>query len=146
MKVILLQDVAKVGQRGSIVQVKSGFAQNFLFPRRLAETATKAKEAATVKLQKERAEAHAAQLEALQKALSSLKGSLKIAAKANEQGHLFEGINAGKVAEALSEVVGLDVPEDAVTLSQSIKEVGKHEVRVVIDEWKGAISVEVAAG
>ena len=89
MKVILVDNVKNVGKKNDVVDVKGGFALNFLLPRGLARHAT----SATIKdaeAQKDQLQAQAAaHSEALESALKSFKGTVEIAASANEKGHLF---------------------------------------------------------
>lgn len=145
MKVILLQDVAKVGQRGAVAEVKPGFAQNFLFPRGLAEVATPAKEQAALKFQEDRAQAAQENQEALQSALSGLKQAVTITEKANEQGHLFEGVHTDAIAKAVGTAVQLEVPASVFTLKNPIKELGTHDVVATVGEWSGKVKVEIVA-
>ena len=145
MKVILLQDVAKVGQRGTVAQVKSGFAQNFLIPRGLAEVATSAKEKAAEKLQERRAAELSANQEALKSALAKMERPVSIPAKANEKGHLFEGVNVERLAEAVSAAINLKASANIFTLENPLKEVGKHNVAAKVGEWKGSVAIEIIA-
>jgi large subunit ribosomal protein L9 len=128
MKVLLCQDVEKLGWLGDIVDVSVGYARNFLLPQRVAIEATesnvksladeKARRAQERKVQRERVEAAAAAVKDAQVIISS---------KANEQGHLFGSVTAAEIAEGLRSQ-GLEVHESIVQLGEHIKEVGTYDV------------------
>lgn len=144
MKIILLKDVAGVGQKHDVKDVTAGYAQNFLIVKGLAEVATPKKMASAEKLQKERAEELEKSQGLLKAALESLGSKpLVLKAKANEQGHLFEGVHEAKIAELLSEKVGTAVPANAISLKSPIKEIGVHTVRVKTPQWEGGVLLEV---
>ena len=92
MKVILLQDVKKLGKKGDVIEASDGYARNFLFPRKLAEEATAANmHVLNAKKENERKK-KLAELEAAQKLAAELKGKeVKIEAKGNN-GRLFGAI------------------------------------------------------
>jgi large subunit ribosomal protein L9 len=128
MKVLLCQDVEKLGWLGDIVEVKEGYARNYLMPQRLAVAATdanikaladeKAKRADQRKLERERVAAAAAAVNDAQ---------VIISAKANELGHLFGSVTGADIAANLREQ-GFDVHDDIVVLASHIKEVGTYDV------------------
>ena len=130
MEVILLEDMKGVGQKGATVNVKPGFARNYLLPRRLAiPTGTKAanlyqelarqKEAQTDKLV-DAAKAEAARIDGLQ---------INIAAQANDEDTLFGSITNADVADALK-VAGHDVERRRIEVPDHIKQLGSYDVSV----------------
>lgn len=130
MKVIFLQDVARIGRRGEIKEVSDGYALNFLIPRKLAREASdkvvaeiaKAKEAGKMK----EAEGN----ESLLLALSALEISpLILKHKANEKGHLFAAISIKEIIETL-ERRGIYINPEELEITGQIKETGKHELRI----------------
>jgi large subunit ribosomal protein L9 len=129
MKVILLQDVKNLGKKGDNKEVASGFARNFLFPKKLAELAT---DGAMQKSQLEKAKEAQAQEEALKKIqelADSLAGSeIAIKAKA-KKGKLFGAINKKKIIKEL-EKREIQVAEEAIKLKEAIKEIGDYEIKV----------------
>ena len=143
MKVILLQDVAKIGRRFDTVEVPNGYAQNKLIPQgqALPATAVNVKRVAT---RRERAAAAAATEEArLAAALAKLSGAtLTITAKANEQGHLYEALHARDVVAAAADA-GATVSEAEVQLPEQIKEVGTHEIALSDGAQQGVVSVTI---
>lgn len=146
MKVILLRDLARVGRKGDVKNVLDGHAQNFLIPRGIAERATPT----SLKRLDAQQEAIKAERQAARERLSELREALKempvvIEAAANEQGHLFKGLHAGDIAEALSARAGEPVEPEVITLEQPIKEVGTHEITLGDNGEEGAVTVEVKA-
>ena len=130
MEVILLEDMKGVGQKGATVNVKPGFARNYLLPRRLAiPTGTKAanlyqelarqKEAQTDKLVAA-AKAEAARIDGLQ---------VNIAAQANDEDTLFGSITNADVAEALQSA-GHEVERRRIEVPEHIKQLGSYDVSV----------------
>jgi large subunit ribosomal protein L9 len=140
MKVVLLKDVRDMGRAHSVHDVSDGHALNFLIPRKLAVPAT----AGTLKIaegkQKQVIEKRALDHKLVADRLTALaEGKVTIVKKANEQGHLYDGVDAKDVALAA------ELPEDAIHLERPIKEIGMHEVPVAVGESFGKISVEVVA-
>jgi len=134
MKVILLKDVPKVGRKYEVKEVAAGYAANFLFPKKLAETATPAKIKNVAMKQKEREEEYRVQKDLLIKNLKSLEHvHVEISAKANEQGHLFKGIRKEDVQKVLKEQAHINLPDDALTLQTPIKETGEHPITVSLN-------------
>jgi large subunit ribosomal protein L9 len=143
MKVILLQDVAKIGKRSEVVEVPDGYAMNQLIPKRMAEPATAANEKRIQKLQAAAtatAEADQAKYEAAAKALQETK--LQIAADTNEIGHLFKAVSEGEIAEA-AQTAGVAIDEAMVVIGDPIKEVGEHTVSLQRGDAKAEFTIEV---
>lgn len=145
MKVILLQDVAKLGHRFEIVDVPHGHALNKLIPQGLAQEATK-QNVQRVKARAERAAAdRAATGEAFAAALEEAQNaSVTITVDANEQGHLFEALKAEKIAAALQEN-GLQITESQIHVSTPIKETGTHTLALSEGDMTGEITITVAS-
>jgi large subunit ribosomal protein L9 len=131
MQVILLKDVARVGRRYDVVDVSNGYANNFLFPRRLAELASKEKVAGLEKLKEVARAAEDAKNAETREKLAELAGvTVTIEVKADENGHLFKKIRAENIAEVLSEEHGLAISKEAVLLETPLHELGEHEVEI----------------
>ncbi|MGR3807332.1 50S ribosomal protein L9 [Pasteurella testudinis] len=131
MQIILLDKIVHLGNVGDQVNVKAGFARNFLIPQGKAVMATKANiehfEARRAELEAKVAEvlaaaqARAAQLEAL--------ASVTISSKAGDEGRLFGSITTRDVAEAVT-AAGVQIEKSEVRLSEgSLRTTGEHEVR-----------------
>jgi large subunit ribosomal protein L9 len=132
VKVILRQDIDKLGDAGEVVSVKPGFARNYLLPRGFAYEATAANLRA-IEQDKARVEAKGRRdyLEARRRA-SQLEGvSLTFHAKAGEESKLFGSITTGDIAERLNEQ-GLDFQIDrrSIELEEPIKTLGVFSVAI----------------
>lgn len=144
MKVILLKDVAKVGQKGDVKELANGYAQNFLIARGLAEAATDAKIKNAQKVVAEQAVKQEEAKQALEKALKKLKGEgLVVRATANEKDHLFEALHADTIADHIKDVVGVEVDAAAIIIDTPIKELGNHTVYVQVGDAKVSVELSV---
>jgi len=130
MKVLLREDVEKVGGRGEIVEVADGFARNFLLPRRLAVPATEAN-FRQLEMEKGRIGRLAAKERAEREAdRARLEGtSVTVVAAASPEGHLYGSVGPREIADALTKE-GVPVQEENVRLAEHIKEVGVYVVEV----------------
>lgn len=130
MKVILLQDVKKMGKKGDVIEASDGYARNYLFPRKLAEEATaNALHVVNAKKENERKK-KLAELEAAQKLASELKGKeVTINAKAGENGRLFGAITNKDIAEVINNQFNLTIDKKKIVVN-TIKVAGQYEVEV----------------
>ena len=130
MKVILLQDVKKMGKKGDVIEASDGYARNYLFPRKLAEEATaNALHVVNAKKENERKK-KLAELEAAQKLAAELKGKeVTINAKAGDNGRLFGAITNKDEAEAINSEFNLSIDKKKVVVN-TIKVAGTYEVEV----------------
>ena len=130
MKVILLQDVKKMGKKGDVIEASDGYARNYLFPRKLAEEATaNALHVVNAKKENERKK-KLAELEAAQKLAAELKGKeVTINAKAGDNGRLFGAINNNDVAEVINSQFNLSIDKKKIVVN-TIKVAGTYEVEV----------------
>ena len=146
MKVLLCEDVSKLGWLGDIVEVNEGYARNYLLPQGLATVATEGNIRSLAKEKAKRAEQRIQEAKRLQIAAEKVQGAEAVlAAKANEQGHLFGSVNEKHIAANLREQ-GFEVADSVVKLSEHIKEVGTHEVTLKFsDQVKATVSVVVVA-
>jgi large subunit ribosomal protein L9 len=147
MKVILLQDVRKVGARGTVVQVADGYANNVLIPKKLAMPATGANLKKIEKEQSAREGKALVDASLAHKLLAGLDGkSVSIQAKANEQGGLFKAIHPRQVAEAVRIELGVSVPEEAIVLlPEHIKTLGEFRAEITLHGSSAEIAVVVSA-
>lgn len=131
MKVLLLSDVAGIGQAGEIKDVADGYARNYLIPKGLAELATKgvirrAKEDQVVterRLTRERQEA-----QILAERLNNL--TLQFKAKVGEQDLLFGTITNSDIAEAIQEKIGVQVDRRKIEVGDPIRRPGIYSIPV----------------
>jgi large subunit ribosomal protein L9 len=132
VKVILRQDVEKLGEAGEIVSVKSGYARNFLLPRDLAYEATEAS-VRRLEQERERAEQRARRdfLEARRRASQLEELSLTFHARAGEESKLFGSVTSADIADRLKEQkLDFEVDRKQIELDEPIKTLGVHNVPV----------------
>jgi large subunit ribosomal protein L9 len=131
MKVILRQDVDKVGLRGEVVDVARGYARNFLLPRKLAEPATPARVAELEKVQAHRARHEAQTFEQAQDISQRLgQTELRFDVKAGETGVLFGSVTATDVADSLWERHKIRVDRRRIELAEPIKRIGRYDIPI----------------
>lgn len=130
MEVILLERVEKLGQMGDVVNVKSGFARNYLLPKNKAVRAT---EENRKRFDEERTQLEARNLERkaeAEKVAEPLNGmSVVLIRQAGESGQLYGSVNARDIAEAVTEA-GATIGRQQVSLTAPIKALGMHSVSV----------------
>jgi large subunit ribosomal protein L9 len=130
MKVILLEDVKKLGKKGELIEVKQGYAQNFLIPRKLALIANDAnlKTYETTKKQQKIKEAHDRE-EALEIAKKLETEKLIIKTKCGETGKLYGSITSQNIADEISKKFKVELDKRKIELPHPIKELGKYQVK-----------------
>lgn len=128
MKVLLCEDIKKLGWLGDVVDVKTGYARNYLLPQGLAKVATEGNIRAIAKAKAERAEQRLKERRRIEKAVEAVNSAEAVlAAKANEQGVLFGSITEALIAANLRSQ-GFEVADEIVKLPEHIKQLGTHEV------------------
>nr|WP_319516995.1 50S ribosomal protein L9 [uncultured Cohaesibacter sp.] len=132
MELILLERVAKLGQMGDIVTVRSGYARNFLLPQ---GKALRASEANKKRYEAERAQLEARNLEAKSEA-EALKErigdkTVTVIRAASETGQLYGSVSTRDLADALSDD-GVSLTRNQVSLDRPIKTIGMHSVTVIL--------------
>jgi large subunit ribosomal protein L9 len=144
MQVILMEEVAKLGQPGDRVEVKPGFARNFLFPRRLAVAATEGNLRALAQLAAQRKNRLAKeQAEAAALAARVAGTTLRLARRAGEQERLYGSVTAKDVEAALA-AQGVRVERRRIQLEEPIKALGRFTVPLRLHaEVTAEIAVEV---
>lgn len=131
MKVILLADVKKLGQKGDVVDVAEGYARNYLIPKGLAKQATEGslKELKVVK-EREAARRQEQLAEAREQA-SRLEGKVVvISGKAGDKGRLFGSVTNKEVAEAIHDQYQVEIDRRKIELKEAIKAVGEYPIKV----------------
>lgn len=130
MKVILLQDVKKLGKKGDVVSTSDGYARNFLFPRNLAQEATDSNlHVLNVKKDVERRK-KTAEIEAAQKLADDLRDKVvKIDAKAGDSGKLFGAITSKDIADKINDQFNVKVDKKKIVMD-TIKIAGTYNIEV----------------
>ena len=130
MKVILLQDVKKIGKKGDVIEASDGYARNFLFPRKLAQEANDSNMHILNNKKENERKQKLAELEAAQKLAGELKGKeITIKAKAGESGKLFGAITSKDVAELIKEQYKIEIDKKKIVMD-TIKLAGGYEIDV----------------
>ena len=146
MKVLLCEDIDKLGWLGDVVEVKTGYARNYLLTQGLAKIANEASIRSIAEEKARRAEQRRLDGKRLEEAVKAIEGAeAVVAAKANEQGHLFGSVNERQIAANLREQ-GFEVRDEIVQLPEHIKEVGTHSVTLKFrDDLTATVNVVVVS-
>ncbi len=139
MKIILLKDVKKMGQKGTIIDVADGYANSFLIPKGMAKVASAndisgsaQKIASAIEKKENKDQADNDLFKKLNKKTVTISGNT------NPQGHLFAAV---KATDITSQLPGLK-PEHLI-LKGSIKEIGQYEIPLKIGNNKGVIIADI---
>lgn len=128
MKVLLCVDIPKLGWLGDVIEVNEGYARNYLLPQGKAKPATENNIKAIAQQKARSAEERIQNRKRLEEAASTVEGAEAVlAAKANEQGHLFGSVTEKMIAGNLRDQ-GFQVADEIVVLPEHIKEIGDHAV------------------
>ena len=128
MEVILREDVEKLGKRGATVQVKDGYARNFLLPHRLAVPSTEVNRHQVEAEQRQWAAREAQGREAAELMRQRLAAeSVRVAVKTGPDDQLFGAVTADDIVQGLA-AIGLTITKRQVHLEAPIKALGEHEV------------------
>ena len=146
MKVLLCEDIRKLGWLGDVVEVAEGYARNYLLPQGLAKVATDGNIRSIAEEKAKRAEQRLKERKHLETAATAVDGAEAVlAAKANEHGVLFGSITEKMIGANLREQ-GFEVADAVVRLSEHIKQVGTHEVTLKFaDDVTATVNVVVVA-
>ena len=143
MKVILLQDVAKIGRRSDLVEGPDGYALNQLIPKKMADPATPANKKKLDKKQAETDKMHAESNAVFEAAKAALAANpIDIVVTANEQGHLFKAVNEGDIAEAAS-LAGNALKANMIALGKPVKDLGEHQIQLVSGAETAVFTINV---
>jgi large subunit ribosomal protein L9 len=146
MKVLLCEDVQKIGYYGDIVEVAEGYARNFLLPQRLAILPDEKILRSMAQEKGKRTEQRLRERKRLEAAAAAVKGAeAVISSKANEQGVLFGSVSPKEIAANL-QAQGFDVTEYFFSLKEHIKTVGSHEITLrFAEDLSATVTVVVVA-
>ena len=147
-KLILTQEVTGLGSAGDTVEVKGGYARNYLLPRGLAIQATRGAEKQIESLRRARAARDVRSLDEAQTVAAQLaKLTVTLPAKAGDGGRLFGRITTADVVAAVTAAGGPELDRRRVELPSSIKSTGTHTVTVrVHPEVSVPVTLDVVAG
>jgi large subunit ribosomal protein L9 len=130
MKIILMDDVPSLGRRGDVREVATGYARNYLLPRKLALPATPANLQNLEHLKRQRARAEDKAREEAQAAARTIEGlMLTVATRASDDGRLYGSVSSQDVVEFL-EKHGVVLEKRRVALDEPIKALGEYRVPI----------------
>ena len=145
MKVILLQDVKRLGKKDAMVEVNEGYARNFIIPKKLGIEATP-KNLNDFKLKKAHEEKVAAENLAEAKSLAAEleKSSVTVKIKVGQGGRSFGSVSTKEISDALKNQLGKDIDKKKIVMKDSIKAVGSFTVKIKLHpEVQAELSVKV---
>lgn len=145
MKIILIQDVKKLGKKGEITNVNDGYARNYILPQKLGIEAN-SKNLNDLKLQKIKEEKDAQKLLDDAKELAEKIGGQVVAVKikGGEGGKVFGSISSKEIAEAMKKQCGLEIDKKKIQLQEPIRSFGTHEVGIRLHpQVTGTLRVKV---
>ena len=130
MKIILTADVDALGNAGDVVEVKDGYARNFLLPRSVALIANAHNMAVYEKVRQQReAQASRAMREAETLAEGLKEVSCNVAVKAGEEDRIFGSVTAQQISVALSDL-GFDIDRRAIEIAEPIRALGVYDIPI----------------
>ena len=138
MKVILKEDVHNLGQQGDVVEVKAGYARNYLMPQKLAILFTKQQKKSideAQRVEERKLEREKDQLESVLKQVEDLSLSLKM--QSEEDNKLFGSVTKLDIVKLLEEN-GITIDKKYVDLSSPIKTLGQHKVNIMFTKEMSA--------
>ncbi|MDX3076392.1 50S ribosomal protein L9 [Streptomyces sp. NPDC088354] len=146
-KIILTNEVSGLGAAGDVVEVKSGYARNYLIPRGFAIAWTKGGEKDVEQIRRARRIREIATIEQANAVKAQLAGvKVKLATRAGEAGRLFGSVTPADIAVAIKAAGGPDVDKRRVEIGSPIKTLGSHKVSVRLHpEVEAGLDVEVVA-
>lgn len=147
MKVILLTELKGKGGEGDVVEVADGFANNYLFPQKIAIAATKGNLKQLEQRKHNIASREETRLADAQKLKEQLEAlTVQVEARVGEEGVLFGSVTAHMIADALKEGHGIEIDRRRIDLKNPIKTAGEHEVVVSIyRDIKTTLSIVVGS-
>ncbi|MFE0641558.1 50S ribosomal protein L9 [Streptomyces sp. NPDC058877] len=147
MKIILTHEVSGLGAAGDVVDVKDGYARNYLVPRGFALRWTKGGEKDVAQIRRARKIHEIATIEQANEIKARLEGTkVRLAVRSGDAGRLFGSVTPADIAAAIKTAGGPDVDKRRVELGSPIKTLGAHQVSVRLHpEVAAKLGVEVVA-
>ncbi|PZT80436.1 MULTISPECIES: 50S ribosomal protein L9 [unclassified Streptomyces] len=148
MKIILTHEVTGLGAAGDVVDVKDGYARNYLVPRGFAIRWTKGGEKDVAQIRRARKIHEIATIEQANEVKAKLEGvKVRLAVRSGDAGRLFGSVTPADIASAIKAAGGPDVDKRRVELGSPIKTLGGHQVSVRLHpEVAAKLGIEVVAG
>ncbi len=132
MQIILLKDIDTLGERHELVNVKPGYARNYLIPSKMALAANATNKAKLEKLRSEEAAHEADRINDYKALASKLEGQiLRIGAKAGTSGKIFGSVTSVQIMQALKDQMGIDVIRKKIDLPEEVKVLGTYTANII---------------
>ncbi|GHG25286.1 50S ribosomal protein L9 [Streptomyces zaomyceticus] len=147
MKIILTHEVSGLGAAGDVVDVKDGYARNYLVPRGFAIRWTKGGEQDVAQIRRARKIHEIQTIEQANEIKAQLEGTkVRLAVRSGDAGRLFGSVTPADIASAIKSAGGPDVDKRRVELGSPIKTLGSHQVSVRLHpEVAAKLGVEIVA-
>ncbi|MFD8456784.1 50S ribosomal protein L9 [Streptomyces antimycoticus] len=147
MKIILTHEVSGLGTAGDVVDVKDGYARNYLVPRGLAIRWTKGGEKDVEQIRRGRRIREIATIEQANEVKARLEGvKVQLKTRAGDAGRLFGSVTPADIASAIKDAGGPEVDKRRIEVQSPIKTLGAHQVSVRLHaEVAAKVGVEVVA-
>lgn len=148
MRVVLREDVEKLGTKGDLVDVADGYGRNYLLPRGLAIVANKGVVKQAEGMRRTRAIKEQRDREGAQALAAKLVATrIEVTARAGDGGRLFGSVTTSDIAAAIEAQMGVPVDRRKLTLADAVKELGPVEVQAKLHrEVEITVNVDVVAG
>jgi large subunit ribosomal protein L9 len=131
MQVILIQDVDNLGAANELVDVRNGYARNYLIPQKFAVEANPSNRKQLQEKQKVKAKKEAAMLAEINKVISVLKESpVKLGAKTGTSGKIFGSITSLQITRAIRDQKGYEIDRKRIHIIDDVKELGTYKASV----------------
>lgn len=141
MEIILIQDVDNLGGKNEVVNVKSGYARNFLLPRKLAVESNSSNKKQLEERLKQVAKKEAKMLAEIKSVIAKLQESpLNLGAKTGTSGKIFGSITSLQISRAIREQKGYEIDRRKITITEEVKELGTHKASI---DFGGGHSTEI---
>jgi large subunit ribosomal protein L9 len=141
MQVILIQDIDHLGGANELVNVKNGYARNYLIPGKFAVEANASNKKQLDERMKVRAKKEAAMLAEINKVINVLKESpLKIGAKTGTSGKIFGSVTSLQISRAIRDQKGYEIDRKRITITDEVKELGTYKANI---DFGNGNSIEV---
>ena len=147
MQVILIKDVDNLGGKDELVNVKNGYARNFLFPTKAAVEATESNSKQLEERLKVKAKKEAAMLAEINKVITVLTSSpVKLTAKTGANNKIFGSVTSLQVTQAIRDQKGYEIDRRRITIQDDIKELGTFKATIDFGNGQSTdIEIEIGA-
>lgn len=135
IKLLLVEDVEDLGRSGDIVNVKPGFARNYILPRKMGIIADQNALKRQARLQEERQKKALQDREEAEKTAGNLvEVVLEVTVKVDHEGHMYGSVSALDIVHLLKEQQNIELEKRAISLKHPIREVGVHKIAIKLKE------------